>query len=48
MVIQEVRIFDDATATLDYILEYDLKYDDETEPNSYEVSENIVGQVSGE
>lgn len=48
MIIQEVRIFDDATATLDYILEYDLKYDDETEPNSYEVSENIVGQVSGE
>lgn len=48
MRVKEVTLFDGATATLDYIIEYDLKYDDATEPNSYEAAENIVGQISGE
>jgi hypothetical protein len=48
MAVKEVTLFDGASATLDYVLEYDLKYDDETEPNSYEAVENIVGQISGE
>jgi hypothetical protein len=48
MIVKEVSLFDGAKATLDYILEYDLRYDDVTEPNSYEVSEKIVGQISGE
>lgn len=46
--VKEITLYDGATATLDYILEYDLNYNDETEPNSYEAAENIVGQVSGE
>lgn len=48
MDVKEITLFDGASATLDYIVEYNLKYDDVTEPNSYEVTENIVGQVSGE
>lgn len=48
MIVKEVTLFDGATATLDYILEYDLNYEDTTEPNSYEAAESIVGQVSGE
>lgn len=48
MIVKEVSLFDGAKATLDYILEYDLRYDDATEPSSYEVSEKIVGQISGE
>jgi len=48
LAVKEITLFDGATATLDYILEYYLRYDDVTEPNSYEITENIVGQVSGE
>ena len=48
MVVKEITLYDGATATIDYILNYDLRYDDQTEPNSYESAENIVGQVSGE
>ena len=48
MIVKEIKLFDEAVATLDYILEYDLTYNDVTEPNSYEVSESIVGQISGE
>ena len=48
MIVKEIKLFDEAVATLDYILEYDLTYNDVTEPNSYEISESIVGQISGE
>lgn len=48
MSVKEITLYDGASATLDYILEYDLKYDDITEPNAYEAAENIVGQISGE
>ena len=48
LTIREVTIYDGAVATLDYDMEYNLTYNDEEEPNSYEIAENIVGQVSGE
>lgn len=48
MSVKEITLFDEAVATLDYIIEYDLNYNDASEPNAYEVAENIVGQISGE
>lgn len=48
MNVKEITLYDGASATIDYILEYDLNYDEATEPNSYEAAENIVGQISGE
>ena len=48
MVVKDIGLFDGARATIDYILEYEVKYNDVSEPNAYEVAENIVGQVSGE
>ena len=47
MIVKEIGIADGASATVDYILEYDLRYDDISEPNSYEIAEKIVGQISG-
>ena len=48
MAITEITLYDGATATIDYIVEYNTTYDNVTEPNTYEAAENIVGQVSGE
>lgn len=48
MIVKDIGLFDGAKATIDYILEYEVKYNDVSEPNAYEVAENIVGQVSGE
>ena len=48
MIVKDIGLFDGAKATIDYIIEYEAKYNDISEPNAYEVAENIVGQVSGE
>lgn len=48
MAVTEITLYDGATATVDYIAEYNVTYDDVTEPNTYEAVESIVGQVSGE
>lgn len=47
LMVKQITLYDDAVATIDYILEYGLHYVDNTEPDSYEVAETIVGQVSG-
>lgn len=48
LIVKEITLYDGAVATLDYILEYDEKFENISEPNSYEVGEKIVGQVAGE
>lgn len=45
--VRQIILYDGAIATMDYILEYGLIYDDKTEPDSYEVSDTVVGQISG-
>lgn len=47
LIVKQIILYDEAVATIDYILEYNLNYNDETEPDSYEVVDTIVGQVSG-
>lgn len=47
LIVKQITLYDDAVATVDYILEYGLNYIDDSEPDSYEVAETIVGQVSG-
>lgn len=47
LIVKQITLYDGAVATIDYILEYNLDYNDETEPDSYEVVNTIVGQVSG-
>ena len=47
LMVKQITLFDEAVATIDYIIEYGLKYADNIEPDSYEVSETIVGQISG-
>lgn len=48
LTVKEITIYDEAVVTLDYDIEYTIVYNDKKEPNSYELAENIVGQVSGE
>lgn len=48
LIVKEVTLYDGATATLDYLVEYDEEFENVSEPNSYEAGEKIVGQVSGE
>lgn len=47
MVVKNITLYDGAQATLDYILHYDIEYDNVQEADSYENVENIVGQISG-
>lgn len=47
LIVKQIIIYDGAVATIDYIMEYNLDYSDATEPDSYEVADTIVGQVSG-
>lgn len=48
IIVKEITLYDGAIATLDYFIEYELEYKDQEEANSYEVVENVVGQISGE
>ena len=47
LIVKQITLFDEAVATIDYILEYGLNYSDDSEPDSYEVVSTVVGQVSG-
>lgn len=47
MAVTDIILFDGATATIDYILSYKVVYNETLEPDSVEVVDTMVGQVSG-
>lgn len=47
LIITDVRLFDDAVATLDYKLTYSREYDESSVPSAAEISQKIVGQIGG-
>ena len=47
LIVTEVKLFDNAIATLDYKLLYKWTYDESSIPSEAEISEKIVGQISG-
>jgi len=46
--VTQIKLFDEAEATIDYVLTFGLHYNDPSEPSSFEAVEKIVGQVYGE
>lgn len=45
--IWDLRLYDDQIATIDYLVQWDVTYNDLKDPSGFEVGEDIVGQVSG-
>lgn len=47
LIVKQIILYDGATATIDYLLEYNLIEDDVAVPDAYEATETIIGQISG-
>lgn len=47
LIVKQIILYDEAIATIDYLLEYNLIDADEVTPDIYETTETIIGQVSG-
>ena len=43
----DIKLFDNQIATIDYLVQWDITYNDLKDPSGYEIGEDIVGQVSG-
>lgn len=43
----DIKLFDNQIATIDYLIQWDVTYNDLKDPSGYEVGEDIVGQISG-
>ena len=45
--IWDIKLYDNQIATVEYFVQWNTKYNDAQDPSSYEVGEEIIGQVSG-